>query len=196
MWEGWNNCHLIYVLIFSKKRTGQFRENKRKYAWNTSRIKVSGGGLFWQTATRPLCCISPAFVPSPCTRWLKLRLDLKEEALLEMFTSTCLPPGDSEFMAVSHSVGTAELCRTHSEWIWSSLRKFGKHLSFPSKLYWAVTRNCGERAGSDHPPVFRLLVTSIFPEESGGWSLPPLHLLLRFLQNLRHCCLCWNSATF
>jgi len=45
----------------------------------------------------------------------------KEEVVLEMFTTqvetTCLPPGDCEFMAVSHShsVGTAELCRTHSD---------------------------------------------------------------------------------
>lgn len=43
----------------------------------------------------------------------------KEEAVLEMFTTraetTCLPPGVCEFMAVSHTVGTAELCRSPTD---------------------------------------------------------------------------------
>lgn len=95
---------------------------KRSYARNTSRTKEGVGGQFWQITTPavslPCCCSIPVREMTQAKTRSQSRNVSKVEAALEMFTAwaqtTCLPPRDSEFMSVRHSVGTAELCRIRS----------------------------------------------------------------------------------
>lgn len=85
-------------------------------------LRWGGGEQFWQIAAPAVCLPRCCSIVVPEMTQAKTRSQsinaFKVEAVLEMLTAwaqtTCLPPRDSEFMSVSHSVRTAELCRIHS----------------------------------------------------------------------------------
>lgn len=81
-------------------------------------MEGSFGKLQLPAVSLPCCCsITMREMTQAKTRSQSINV-FKVEAVLEMLTAwaqtTCLPPRDSEFMSVSHSVRTAELCRIHS----------------------------------------------------------------------------------
>lgn len=114
VWQSWNNCYLSYMLVLCK-RAGQFRTNRKTMPEIYLEPRCGGGWQFWQIAAPAVSL--PHEMTQPKTRSQSINVS-KVETVVEMFTAwaqtTCLPPRDTEFISVSHSIETAELCRIHS----------------------------------------------------------------------------------